>query len=231
MLDGEETVEIACRKLRREGARQHAGQTRYSMLDGEETVQIAWGELCWEGARQHSSRRNGLGKAECRAVGAANLSCWHGFFRTNFIIAIVLKKCGPKTGQTVPRLLTRFPKAEKWDMNGKMFVAAGGFYFHGRRVYTQHLLHKESFTQESFYTQKLLHREALTPRSLYTGEPLHTDAFTQRSLYTEELLHAEAFYTKKRLHTEACTQKSLYTEKSFTQKKVYAKKLLHREVF
>ena len=40
MLDGEETVEIACRKLRREGARQHAGQTRYSRLDGEETVQI-----------------------------------------------------------------------------------------------------------------------------------------------------------------------------------------------
>ena len=110
MLDGEETVEIACRKLRREGARQHAGQTRYSMLDGEETVQIAWGELCWEGARQHSSRRNGLGKAECRAVGAANLSCWHGFFRTNFIIAIVLKKLwtqdwsnSPKTTHTVSK--------------------------------------------------------------------------------------------------------------------------------
>ena len=26
MLDGEETVEIACRELHREGARQHAGQ-------------------------------------------------------------------------------------------------------------------------------------------------------------------------------------------------------------
>ena len=41
MLDGEETVEIACGKLRWEGARQHAGR--------EETVEIAWGELRWQG--------------------------------------------------------------------------------------------------------------------------------------------------------------------------------------
>ena len=70
MLDGQETVEIACGELRWEGPRQHAGQRgnransfrelcwekRYSMLDGEETVEIAWGELCWEGARQHAGR-------------------------------------------------------------------------------------------------------------------------------------------------------------------------------
>jgi len=56
MLDGEETVEIACGELRREGPRQHAGrrgnnvnslqelrwEKRYSMLDGEETVETAW---------------------------------------------------------------------------------------------------------------------------------------------------------------------------------------------
>ena len=53
MLDGEETVQIACGKLRSEGARQHAGRTgnganslrkasvEGSMLDGQETAQIA----------------------------------------------------------------------------------------------------------------------------------------------------------------------------------------------
>ena len=49
MLDGEETVQIACGKLRWEGARQHAGRigkrgnslrraSLGGMLDGEETV-------------------------------------------------------------------------------------------------------------------------------------------------------------------------------------------------
>ena len=77
MLDGEETVEIACGDLRWEGAMQHAGRTgnrgnslrrtslgrsfagreRDSMLDGEETVQIACEEVRREGARQHAGRR------------------------------------------------------------------------------------------------------------------------------------------------------------------------------
>ena len=57
MLDGEETVQIACGELRWKGTRQ---------LDGWETVKIACGELHWEGARQHAGRRenrgNSLGK-------------------------------------------------------------------------------------------------------------------------------------------------------------------------
>ena len=95
MLDGEETVQIACGKLRWEGARQYAGRTgnranslgkaslggsrreRDSMLDGKETVQIAWGELRWEGARQHAGRRgncaNSLGKA---SLGGSETVCW-----------------------------------------------------------------------------------------------------------------------------------------------------------
>ena len=63
------------------------------MLDGEETVQVACGELRWRGARQHSSRGNGLGRAQCRAVSAAFSELLaRFFFRTNFIIAIVVKE-------------------------------------------------------------------------------------------------------------------------------------------
>ena len=52
-------------------AESFAGRERDSMLDGEETVQIACGKLRTQGARQHSSRGNGLGRDQCRAVGAA----------------------------------------------------------------------------------------------------------------------------------------------------------------
>ena len=69
MLDGEETVEIACGELRREKARHHAGR--------EETVEIACGELRWEGARQHAgrtgNRANSLGRA---SLGASETACW-----------------------------------------------------------------------------------------------------------------------------------------------------------
>ena len=71
------------------------------MLDGEETVEIACGELRWEGARQHAGRTgnrgNGLGRAQCRAVVAALSELLERFFRTNVIIGIVLKNCGSKT--------------------------------------------------------------------------------------------------------------------------------------
>ena len=96
MLDAEE---IACGKLRWEGARQHAGRTgnggnslgraslggsetacreRESMLDGQENVEIAYGELRWEGARQHAGRRgnraNSLGRASLE--GGSETACW-----------------------------------------------------------------------------------------------------------------------------------------------------------
>ena len=74
MLDGEETVEIAL-------GESFAGRERDSMLDGQEAVQIACAELRWEGARQHSSRGNGLGRAQCRAVGAAFSELLARFFQ------------------------------------------------------------------------------------------------------------------------------------------------------
>ena len=47
------------------------------MLDGEETVEIACGEFRWEGARQHAGRRgnceNSLGRA---SPGGSETACW-----------------------------------------------------------------------------------------------------------------------------------------------------------
>ena len=47
------------------------------MLDGEETVQIACGKLCWEGARQHAgrtgNRANSLRKA---SLGGSETARW-----------------------------------------------------------------------------------------------------------------------------------------------------------
>ena len=47
------------------------------MLDGEETVQIACGELRWEGAREDAGRRgnraNSLRKA---SVEGSEIECW-----------------------------------------------------------------------------------------------------------------------------------------------------------
>ena len=92
MLDGLETVQIACGKLRWEGARQHAGRTGNranslgkGSLGGSETAcwtdrkpcKIACGKLRWEGARQHAGRRgnraNSLGKA---LLGGSEAACW-----------------------------------------------------------------------------------------------------------------------------------------------------------
>ena len=70
MLDGQETVQIACRKLRWEGAK--------TVLDGKETVQIAWGELRWrEGARQHAGRTGNRGNSLRKAsLGGNETACW-----------------------------------------------------------------------------------------------------------------------------------------------------------
>ena len=47
------------------------------MLDGKETVEIACGELRWEGARQHAgrigNRANSLRKA---SLGGSETACW-----------------------------------------------------------------------------------------------------------------------------------------------------------
>ena len=69
MLDGQENVE----KL----AESFAGRERDSMLDGEETVQIACGEFRWEGARQHAGRTGNRANSLRRAsLGGSETACW-----------------------------------------------------------------------------------------------------------------------------------------------------------
>ena len=90
MLDGEETVQIACGELRWEGARQHAGRmgshgnslrkaslggSETALLDGEETVETAWGKLRWEGARQHACREETM-QIACGELGGSETACW-----------------------------------------------------------------------------------------------------------------------------------------------------------
>ena len=93
MLDGEETVEIAWGELRWEGARHHAGRTG-NRANSLQKASLGGSDTAWDGAMQHvgwrgnrasrlrrvalagsetasSSRGNGLGRAQCRAVGAA----------------------------------------------------------------------------------------------------------------------------------------------------------------
>ena len=93
MLDGHERVQIACGKLRWEGAIQHAGRTRnransiaesftgrerYSMLDGHETVESSLRKAspggsdtaCWTDTKpcKYSLRKASLGWSET--------ACW-----------------------------------------------------------------------------------------------------------------------------------------------------------
>ena len=143
MLDGHETVEIAWGELRLEGAIQHAGRTRNSLRRAslEDAIQHAGrarnranslrkalpGDAIQHAGRTrnpaNSLRRASLGRRKTTfkpwiiAWGELFMrlfqSCSRGFFRTNVIIAIVLKNCGSKTGQTAPRPVKRCPKAEK----------------------------------------------------------------------------------------------------------------------
>ena len=47
------------------------------MLDGEETVEIACGQLRWEGARQHAGRTGNRGNSLGRApLGGSETACW-----------------------------------------------------------------------------------------------------------------------------------------------------------
>ena len=63
--------------LWKELAESFAGRERDRMLDGQETVEIACGELRWQGVRQHAKRMgyngNSLGKA---SLGGSETACW-----------------------------------------------------------------------------------------------------------------------------------------------------------
>ena len=112
-------------------------------------------------------------------------------------------------------------KAEKWDMHGKTFVAAGGFVLHktvdrsrGKRL-MQSCWHK--FSGQMSATR--LSRNIVCPRSgknLLIGR-----VFNQ----TWRLLQREAFCTEKSWHRGAFTQRSPYTNEIYTQK------LLHTDTF
>ena len=119
-----------------------------------------------------------------------------------------------------------------------------------RSLYTQSLLHTNTFTHkhfytqtllhtDAFYTQTLLHRNTFTHRRFYTQTLLHTDAFTHRRFYTQKLLHTEAFthnhfYTQTLLHTETLIHRDSYTQTllhtdAVTHSHFYTQTLLHTD--
>ena len=70
MLDGLETVEIACEKS-------FAGGSETACWTERKTVEIAWGELRWEGARQRAGRRGNRGNSLRKAsLGGSDTACW-----------------------------------------------------------------------------------------------------------------------------------------------------------
>ena len=63
-------MQIAC-------GRQLRWRERGSMLDGEETVEIACGELRWKGTRQHAGRRGNRGNSLGRvSLGGSKTAWW-----------------------------------------------------------------------------------------------------------------------------------------------------------
>ena len=198
MRDGEGTVQIACGKLRREGARQHAGRrgNRGNSL----------GRALLGGKRGNSLGRSSVGGTEtARLLHTETRSHTGGFIQTEDFTA-------HRTFIYIEQLL----RSEACTHRTK-----GSFF-------TQNLLHRFFLIHRSFYTQKPLHTEALdaetfTHRNFYTQKllhkPLHNGAFTHRQVYTEESLRTEAFtqesfFTQKRLHRVVFTQRNLYRKKS-----------------
>ena len=115
-----------------------------------------------------------------------------------------------------------------------------------RRFYTQNLLYRETFAQNSFYTKKLLHWKTLTqkkncphklhkkytpklshadtlPRAIFTHffsaqKPVRTEVFLHSSFYTDAFTH-RCLYTETLLHTKICAHSTLfYTQPVFTRK-------------
>ena len=72
--------------------------------------------------------------------------------------------------------------------------------FYIQTLYTQSLLHINTFTQT------LLHTNSFTHRRFYTQTLLHTDAFTHRPFRTNTFTHKH-FYTQTLLHTDRVTHK------------------------
>ena len=89
--------------------------------------------------------------------------------------------------------------------------------FIDRRIYTQQVWHKATFTHRclyahrrfysrthrSFHAVKPLHGPTTTYRYFFIQAPLHTQSFTQSNLCTQMLSHAEMFDTEKQFHRAA----------------------------
>ena len=175
-------------------------------------------------------------------------SCWHGFFRTNFINTIVPKNCAYKTCQS-------FQTLGHGTCIG--LLAGSETKRAGHGFYTEQLLHRGalhrgalhggSFTRRSVYTEKSLHRGAFTHRRVYTGKSLHRGDFAHRILCTQTRSHTEGFtkrqygarnfYREQLLRSETCTHRgafihrSFYTKIFFIHRSFYTQKLLDTEAF
>ena len=109
-----------------------------------------------------------------------------------------------------------------------------------RRFYTQNLLHREAFVQNSFY----IHKETFTQKNSDPEKLVHTDCtkkllhtetftcrnFTQRSFHTQNFFPHRCLYAQKFLRTAVFTYRRFYTD-AFTQKNFYTQKLVHTARF
>ena len=116
-------------------------------------------------------------------------------------------------------------------------------------IYTQNLLHRETFAQNSFYTKNFLHRKALTEKTMsthtaqwnfYTPKLLHAETlprsyfthicFPHRSLYAQNFL-CIAVFTQTLLPTDAFTQKYFYAQKLLRTARFYTQPVFKRRGF
>ena len=156
-------------------------------------------------------------------------SCWHGFFRTHSINAIVpknwcqrlLKRClnaehtlskgTCRTCMGICSLLEGFSFCTAFcpSMLGFCLVcfAARGYASAGNSL--RRALLGGSGTENAELLARVLHRAAFTQRRFTQRN------FTRRSFYTEKLVHTEELF-----HTDVLTQRNFYTEQ-----------LLHTDTF
>ena len=124
-MDGQETVGNSLERASSGGNEMEAGTS----WTGRKPREIVWGELHWEGATTPNFIKIRLFRKICapktwQGVRLKEQGCWHRFFRTNSVNAIVPKNW-------CQRLLRRFLNAGHRDMHGKKFFAGAVFILHG----------------------------------------------------------------------------------------------------
>ena len=107
--------------------------------------------------------------------------------------------------------------------------------FYTKKIYTNQLLHKHSFTsstfcrnqpllkpaftQTRFSTNHLLHQPALTQTSFYSHQLLHKPTFRPTSFCTNHVLHQPTFtneFLRKSAFTNPLAQTASYTNQLYT---------------